>query len=200
MCHVVMQEQFFRQWQRDPQSPANNVGFNAVITGNLDLAALQKAAVMVFERQQVSPACQAPATAVTVTRRGLGMVSMWEDDHCVDAQVLRTCVVATEDDPNSAAAQRILPMQDAALSFVCTTLAAAWRDCITLQQDGSCSMVAGIVASGCRSVHGKSWSQWASWPRHVCSMLQDMHRGGRHILLCRVRAGGRAASGSFRPL
>lgn len=42
----------FRLWMRDPTSSAYNSGFTAVLQGQLDVAALQSAAQLMFERQQ----------------------------------------------------------------------------------------------------------------------------------------------------
>ena len=52
-CPRSLQEQFFQLWQRAPNSGAYNSGFTAVLQGPVDLAALQTAARLVFERQQV---------------------------------------------------------------------------------------------------------------------------------------------------
>ena len=43
----------FRLWTRNPSSSAYNSGFSAVVQGDLNVAALQSAAQLVFERQQV---------------------------------------------------------------------------------------------------------------------------------------------------
>lgn len=49
-----MQEQFFQLWQLDPSSLAYNSGFMTVLNGHLHLPALQAAAQLLFDRQQVS--------------------------------------------------------------------------------------------------------------------------------------------------
>lgn len=51
-----MQEQFYQLWENAPDSTAYNSGFELCLEGNLDLKALQAAAAMLFERQQVSSA------------------------------------------------------------------------------------------------------------------------------------------------
>jgi hypothetical protein len=43
---------FFQLWQKDPISTAYNSGFVSVLSGALDLGALQMAALLVYERQQ----------------------------------------------------------------------------------------------------------------------------------------------------
>ena len=50
----LLQEQMFQLWLRDPASSAYNSGFTAVLEGPLDLPALQTAAQLVVERQQVT--------------------------------------------------------------------------------------------------------------------------------------------------
>ena len=53
-CHLcVLQEQFFQLWQLAPASNTYNSGFSAFISGDLDATALQLAACMVFQRQEV---------------------------------------------------------------------------------------------------------------------------------------------------
>jgi hypothetical protein len=53
-CHLcVLQEQFFQLWQLAPASSTYNSGFSAFISGDLDATALQLAAHMVFQRQEV---------------------------------------------------------------------------------------------------------------------------------------------------
>jgi hypothetical protein len=48
------QEQFFQLWERAPESAMYNSGFSAFLHGNLDVAALQAAAHMLCQRQEVS--------------------------------------------------------------------------------------------------------------------------------------------------
>ena len=50
----LLQEQMFQLWLRDPASSAYNSGFSALLEGPLDMPALQAAAQLVVERQQVS--------------------------------------------------------------------------------------------------------------------------------------------------
>ena len=49
----MLQEQFFQLWQLAPASSTYNSGFSAFISGDLDATALQLAARMVFQRQEV---------------------------------------------------------------------------------------------------------------------------------------------------
>jgi hypothetical protein len=114
------------------------VGFNAVIAGSLNLAALQKAAIMVFQRQQVRCADLCIRFAVTLCT---GLLSSHSGAWL--AQVLRSRVVISEGSGKPAASQSILPVQQAVLPFDCTTLAAAYVTCIDVQEDDICSVIAG---------------------------------------------------------
>lgn len=154
MC-VLLQEQFFRQWQSDRQPPANHVGFNAVIAGSLDLAALQKAAIMVFQRQQVHCAVLQGRAVSRCTR----LCSPQNGSQLL--QVLRSRVVVSEGSAKAAASQSILPMQQAVLPFDCSTLAAAYVTCIDVQEGGVCSVIAGTaddLLPGCpHALPGMQW-------------------------------------------
>ena len=53
MSPIAMQEQFFQLWMSNPSSLAYNAGFVAGITGRLEIGALQTAAQLLFDRQEV---------------------------------------------------------------------------------------------------------------------------------------------------
>ena len=72
------QEQMFQLWQRDPTSMAYNSGFTAMLEGPLDVAALQAAARLVFERQQVSSCCSGVSDLPHIKDRVCGTNGAYE--------------------------------------------------------------------------------------------------------------------------
>ena len=138
---MFSQEQFFQLWNRDPASTAYNSGFAMVLQGPLDVAALQAAAQLVFERQQVG--CSQCRCAIPKRQSGSRCRAephlLMVDRPCLPLlQSLRTRFVRDDEVP----AQRIAPV-------------ASKQECLTFERlpagsagvspaaDGFCSVAEG---------------------------------------------------------